>query len=189
MSPVACTAAARASGRTRGGRAGAGGRDRRHVESTGNEPGVAAPRRGDHHPVGGDRPLGGGPLRSLGVAASCRRQRLPGAVAHPGAVGGQRRDQDRLGATERVGGAALASAGRPEVHGVAVEAHAHAGVGGEVEHRPARRHHEPIAVVADHLGLLPGGPCRQAGPSGGSDCGARYRSEPSARRPRRTQQA
>jgi hypothetical protein len=64
----------------------------------------------------------------------------------------QRLKQDGLGSPRDVGWTPLIDGRSAQVHGVAVEAHAHGRVGREVEHRPRRRDHEPVAVIAERLG-------------------------------------
>ena len=98
----------------------------------------------------------------VGHPGKCRSRGGAGA----GAVGGQRRDQDRLSAPDRVRRTALAGARLAEVDRVAVEPHAHAGVGSQVVHRPRRGHHEPVTLVAHDPGG--GAGCRDR-------CGARAR--------------
>ena len=132
---------------------------RGHVERPRHHRRVACPGRGDQHAGGRDREPGRGALRWLGAGIAGGWKRLAAAVgaASTGAVGGQRGDQDRLGAPDGVGGAALARAGLSEVHRVAVEPHAHRRIGRQVVDRPGLRDHEPVAVVADHLRRRLGG--------------------------------
>ena len=140
---------------------------------------VARPGRGDEHAGGRDRQLGRRPAVRLGARVADRRQGGPRDRARRrrarGAVGGQRRHQDRLGAADRVGRAALADARLPEVHGVAVEAHAHGRVG--------RRGHTPASSRAPRAGSRGSGrPC--SWPRATFLARARTRGA-SARRPRR----
>ena len=63
-----------------------------------------------------------------------------------------RRDEDRLGAAERVGRAALVRRRGAEIDRVAVEAHARVRAGRQPEHGPARRDLDRVAAVADRPG-------------------------------------
>ena len=135
----------------------AGGDEGVHAERPLDHGGVAVPSRGDDHAGGRDGDLGRGTMGRLGVSSANRGEGGVGA-AGAGSVGRERRHQDGLGPPDRVGGAVLTGARRPQVDRVAVEAHAHGRVGLQVVDRPRRRDHELVTVVADRLGRR-GGVC------------------------------
>ena len=115
-----------------------------------DQPRVTAPGGGDHDVIASMRrsaPPTGRRRRRPRSAAGWRWSRPPAAGRS-----GLRGHEDRLGAAERVGRAALGGRRGAEVDGVPVEPHARARAGRQPEHGPARRDLDRVAAVADRPG-------------------------------------